>query len=142
MILENIRFGEKLETKKEYYKAYWVYMYAESAVDREDEAMCLIGSRKAFEEAETEADSHRRRIWKFLTDEEKENARQGINPFYNPVDFQGRPKSFIPYDLEGYYVNYVNKDTKGRSMSRKESRRLSFLLILIFFLHPLRAFKG
>ena len=72
MILEDIRYGEQLEAQNENYKAYWVYMYAESAVDREDEAICLRGSQKAFAEAEDEANRHRRRVWKYLTDEEKE----------------------------------------------------------------------
>ncbi len=26
MILEDVLYGEELEAKKEYYKAYWVYM--------------------------------------------------------------------------------------------------------------------
>ena len=147
MILEDIRYGEELEAKNENYKAYWVYMYAESAVDREDEAICLIGSQKDFAEAEGEANLHRRRVWKYLTDEEKAFARRGKNPFYNPIDYQGFPKSFIPYNLGEYYIDYVSEDKESdecekiKPSPRKDSFGASLILIMYFFLHPLRFFK-
>lgn len=142
MILEDIRFGEKLEAKKEYYKAYWVYMFAESAVEREDEAMCLIGSPSDFGEAVDDANTHRRRAWKLLTEEEKDQAKQGKNPFVIPPDIPIPPRSYIPYDLGGYYFDLVQEDIdyeegfRGRPMTKKESRRLSLLFILICLLRP------
>ncbi len=145
MILEDIRYGEELEAKNENYKAYWVYMYAESAVEREDEAICLIGSQKDFAEAEGEANHHRRRVWKYLTDEEKEFAWYGKNPFYPPLNFQGRPNVIIPYNLGGYYIDYVHEDReagekseKNKTNTRKESRRISLILFLYFILYPFR----
>ena len=142
MILEDVRFGEELETKGEYYKAYWVYMFAESAVEREDEAMCLIGSQRDFGDAELEACRHRRGVWRFLTKEEKLRARQGINPFTNLLELQNPPRAFIPYDLCGYHISYVQEDTeeedgaKRKSMTRKEVRRLTLLFILALLLKP------
>lgn len=147
IILEDIRYGEELEAKNEYYKAYWVYMYAESAVDREDEAMCLIGSREDFAEAESEAGYHRRRIWKYLTEEEKAYARLGKNPFCDSIDIQAPSKPIIPYDLGGYYIDYVNMDMKAeesgksKTSTRKESLGGSIILLLYFILHPFRRFK-
>ena len=143
MILEDIRYGEELEAKNENYKAYWVYMYAESAVDREDEAICLIGSQKDFAEAEGEANHHRRHVWQYLTDEEKEFARYGKNPFYTPpLDFQGLPKVIIPYNLGGYYIDYVHEDieeedgARKRPITKRETRRLILLFMLSLLLRP------
>ena len=148
MILEEVRFGEELEEKNEYYKAYWVYMFAESAVDREDEAMCLIGSKEDYAKAESEAGCHRRRVWKHLTEEEKEYARLGKNPFCDTINIQAPSKPFIPYDLEGdYYINYVNMDMKAektgksKTSTRKESLWASIILLLYFIFHPFRGFK-
>ena len=142
MILEDIRYGEELEAKNENYKAYWVYMYAESAVDREDEAICLIGSQKDFAEAEGEANLHRRRVWKYLTDEEKAFARSGKNPFNEPIFNEGLPRTIIPYDLGGYHIDYVQEDieedegARSGSMTKKEARRLTLLFILSLLLRP------
>ena len=142
MILGDVLYGEELEAKKEYYKAYWVYMYAGSAVEREDEAMCLIGSKDDFAEAENVAGSHRIRVWKYLTEEEKESARQGINPFSKNPELTGFPMSSSPYDLGCYYVDFVNQDTKRENRkidphtARKESRRIALLLILIVIIRP------
>ena len=149
MILEDIRYGEELEKQNENYKAYWVYMYAESAVDREDEAICLRGSQKAFAEAEDEATRHRQRVWKYLTDEEKEFAWYGKNPFKKQIILQGHPKTIIPYDLGGYYIDYVSEDKekenkvceKSKTSTRKESLGASIILLLYFILHPFRGFK-
>ena len=99
MILEDVLYGEEFEAKKEYYKAYWVYMYAESSVEREDEAMCLIGSKEHFAKAEDVAATHRIRVWNYLTEEEKESARQCINPFSKISELIYLPTSFTPYDL-------------------------------------------
>lgn len=99
MILEDVLYGEEFEAKKEYYKAYWVYMYAESSVEREDEAMCLIGSKEHFAKAEDVAATHRIRVWNYLTEEEKESARQCINPFSKIPELIDLPTSFTPYDL-------------------------------------------
>ena len=142
MILEDVRFGEKLEAKQEYYKAYWVYMYAESAVEREDEAMCLIGSQEDFAEAEGVANHHRQRVWKYLMDEEKEFALHGKNPFYNPINFQGLPKVIIPYNLGGYYIDYVHEDieeedgARKRPMTKRETCRMILLFMLSLLLRP------
>ena len=106
MILEDVLYGEELESKGEFYKAYWIYMYAESATDREDEAMCLIGSPESFAEANAEASTHRMRVWKYLTEEEKERARQGENPFGDIPGLIGSP----PFDLGMYYLFYVDED--------------------------------
>lgn len=142
MILEDVRFGEELEAKKEFYKAYWVYMYAESAVEREDEAMCLIGSQQDFGEAELDARRHRRSVWCFLTEEEKLRAWQGMNPFNSYFGLQSLSVSFVPYDLGGYHINYVQEDMeeedgpRRRSMTKKEVRRLTLIYILTMLLRP------
>ena len=142
MILEDVLYGEDLEAKKEYYKAYWVYMYAESAVEREDEAMCLIGSKEHFAEAEDVAGTHRIRVWNYLTEEEKESARRGINPCSKIPELIDLPTSLTPYDLGDYYVGYADEDSerenrkKDPRAARKESFRATLLLILICIFHP------
>ena len=107
MILEDILYGEELEAREEYYKAYWVYMFAESAVEREDEAMCLIGSKERFAEAEIEASIHRSRAWEQLTEEEKNKAKQGVNPFTTILEHTGIPTAYSPYDLGDYYYDFA-----------------------------------
>lgn len=147
MILEDVLYGEELESKREFYKAYWVYMYAESAERREDEAMCLIGSMKDFCEVEATACSHRTRVWKYLTQQEKENARQGMNPFGNIPELAGFPMVSPPYDLKGYYEDFVNEDSERENRkedsrkSRKGYRRISLIFLLSFILRPLSMVK-
>ncbi len=108
MIREDIRAGKEYEAKKEYYRAYWIYMYAESAVEREDEATCLIGSKKEFGKATWEAGNCRLKVLEYLTDDEKEMARNGVNPFVGLDWPKELPSSFQPYDLEGYHMEFVS----------------------------------
>ena len=148
MILEDILYGEELEAKKEYYKAYWVYMYAESAVEREDEAMCLIGSKEHFAEAEIGAGIHRSSVWKHLTEEEKKKAKQGVNPFTTIVEHNGIPTAVSPYDLGHYYFGFTMQDERNESRvvdkrkERKESFCATLLLIVSCFFHPSVSLKA
>lgn len=61
--------------------------------------MCLIGSKEHFAKAEDVAANHRIRVWNYLTEEEKESARQCINPFSKISELIYLPTSFTPYDL-------------------------------------------
>ena len=130
MILDNIRYGEQLEAKKEYFLAYWVYRYAESSVEREDEAICLIGSPEAFGEAGAIAGMHRRRVWKRLTEEEKEYARKGINPFGllpEYKDFKTPPFDYGWDDPCCYF--YDDEDSVSDKPESKKSRKRHFSLV-------------
>lgn len=130
MILEDVRYGEKLEAKKEYYQAYWVYRYAESSEEREDEAMCLIGSPEAFGEAGAIAGTHRRRVWKLLTEEEKEYARKGINPFSLLPEYKDWMKPPFDYGLDNpccYF--YDDDDSVDDEPGSKKSRKRHFSLV-------------
>lgn len=142
MILEDVLYGEELEAKKEYYKAYWVYMYAESAFEREDEAMCLIGTRAEFADAEIQASIHRSRVWKHLTEEEKTKVKQGVNPFATIPEQTESPSVSSPYDIGTHYYGFARQDEEDetRVVDKREERKDSFctalFLIVIFIFHP------
>ena len=77
-IYEVIKAGEFLETEKEFFLAYKVYLDAENAYEDEQEAWCSIGlgfdfacMEKELIKAEENARRHRYRVWWKLTEEEK-----------------------------------------------------------------------
>ena len=130
MILDEVRYGEKLEAKKEYYQAYWVYRYAESSEEREDEAICLRGSPEAFTEAGAIAGMHRRKVWKLLSEEEKEYARQGINPFSLLPEYKDwkTPPFDYGWDNPCYYF-YDDEDSVDNESESKKSRKRNYSLV-------------
>ena len=135
MILEDIRYGEELEAKKEYYLAYWVYRYAESAEEREEEAICLIGSPKSFAEVEAIAANHRRNTWKLLNDEEKQRARQGVNPFGFLPEFKDREKPPYDYGWDNpccYF--YDDEDAASNSLKHRYTLFEALLSVIILIL--------
>lgn len=130
MILDDVRYGEQLEAKKEYYLAYWVYRYAESAEEREDEAICLRGIPASFAEAGVIATMHRCRVWKFLTVEEKEYARKGINPFGLLPEYKDckTPPFDYGWDDPCCYF-YDDEDSVSGETESKKSRKRHFSLV-------------
>ena len=142
MIMDEVHYGQELEAKGELFLAYWVYWYAETSFDREDDAMCLIGTPGDFLEAQLEAGWNRHRVWKLLTEEEKNYARQGVNPFSLLPKYEGQKTP--PYDFgddsPGCYFRDDEEDR--REMARKDGksdrepflfRIFLYIIILLFF---------
>ena len=74
MIWEDIRTGDDFRSKGDYYNAYRLYCCAETAFDREEEAMCLIGDPYDFEKATSAASLRRQRVWELLTADEQQGV--------------------------------------------------------------------
>ena len=136
MITDDVRYGKELEAKDKLYQAYWVYWYAETSFDREDEAMCLIGTPDEFLEAQGKAGWNRHRVWKLLTEEEKNQARKGVNPFGLLPEYEGQKRP--PYDFgddsPGCYFRDDEEDRREMARKNGTSEREPFLFRIFLYI--------
>lgn len=81
MIWEDICHGDELEAKGDYYGAYHKFCYAETAFDREEEPIDLIGDDKTFYKVTKAARLRRTRVWEKLTEFQKSEVANLLDDY-------------------------------------------------------------